>query len=79
MVSGWAVVVSDVWCDGVMCGADLRVLIPAAVGVVASISSMINPPSTNSRIVCCLKDHDCCSCSCQKLCSFRFCMFGSWW
>ena len=68
-----------VWCDGVMCGADLRGLIPTVVGVVAAFSSMINPPLTNSQIVCCRKDHGCCGCSRRWLCSFRFCMFWSWW
>jgi hypothetical protein len=79
VVSGWVVVVSDVRCDRVMCGADLRGLIPAVVGVVAALSSMINPPSMNSRVVCYRKDRDCCSCSYRRLCSFRFRMFGSWW
>jgi len=50
---GWAVVVKDVCANKVRCGVDLCGSIPAVAGVTTSISSMINPPSTNSRIVCC--------------------------
>ena len=62
---------------GVMCGADLCGLIPTTARVATTISSTINPPWTNSWIVCCRKDRGSCGCSCRWLCSFRFCLI--WW
>lgn len=46
-----------------MCGTDMCEPFPTATGVVASISFTINPPSTNSRIVCRHKDRGGCGCS----------------
>jgi len=47
-----------------MCGTDTCDPFPAAIGVVTSLSFTINPPSTNSRIVCRRKDRGGCGCSC---------------
>ena len=47
---------------------------PAAAGVASSLSSTINPPSTNFRIVCCRKDRGGCGCSRWWSCRFRFCL-----
>jgi hypothetical protein len=45
-----------------MCGIDMCDPIPTVASVAASLSIMINPPSTNSRIVCHRKDRDGCGC-----------------
>jgi len=63
--------------EGVVCGADLCGMISAAAGMTASFSSMINPPSTNSRMVCRRKDRGVCGVSRQWSFSFRFCLI--WW
>lgn len=55
--------------NGLRCGDDLCSPILAVTCVVAFISSTINPPSTNSWIVCCRKDRGGCSCPCRWLCS----------
>jgi len=77
VVIGWTVVVTVCGAKGVWCVADRCGLILAGAGVVASISYMINPPSTNSRIVCCRKDHGGCGYPHQWLCIVRFCLI--WW
>jgi hypothetical protein len=46
-----------------MYGADRYDLLSVAAGVAISLSFMINPPSTNSRIVCRRKDRGGCGCS----------------
>jgi len=51
-----------VW-RGCLCGVDLCGSIPAVAGVAASLSYTINPPSTNSRIVCRRKNRGGCGCS----------------
>lgn len=48
---------------GVMCGTDKRDPFLSAAGVVESFSVMINPLSTNSRIVCRCKNRGVCGCS----------------
>jgi len=60
-----------------MCGADMCGSILMASGVATSPSFMINPPSTNSQIVCRRKDRGGCGCSHRWRCSFRFCLI-SW-
>ena len=54
--------VTDMWRGGGLCHTD-RCYPFSTVGVAASLSFMINPPSTNSRIVCRRKDHGGCGCS----------------
>ena len=63
-------------CTGDVYGADMCDLFSAIAGVATSLSFTINPPSTNSRIVCCRKDRSDCGCSCRWLWCFRFCLFG---
>jgi len=60
-----------------MCGTDLRDSLSAAVGVVTSLSFTINPPSTNSQIVCRRKDRGGFGCSRWWSCRFNFCLI--WW
>jgi len=62
---------------GVMCGTDMFDLFSAVAGVVTPHSFTINPPSTNSRIVCRRKDRGGCGCLRRWLLCFRFCLF--WW
>jgi len=71
VVTGWSVVVTDVSCGGGMCD-----LFSTTVGVATSLSFTINPPSTNSRIVCRRKNRGGCGCSRRWLWCFRFCLFG---
>jgi len=46
-----------------MCGSDMCDPFSAVVGVAATLSFTINPPSTNSWIVCRRKDRGGCGCS----------------
>ena len=62
---------------GVLCGTNTGDMFSTVAGVVTSISFMINPPSTNSQIVCCRKDRGGCGCPHRWLCIVRFCLF--WW
>jgi len=50
-------------CGGVMCVTGLCGPCQAVAGVAASLSSTINPPSKNFRIVYCCKDRGDCGCS----------------
>jgi hypothetical protein len=59
VVTGWSAVVTG-WSAVVMFGTNMCDPFPAAAGVVTSISFTINPPSTNSRIVCRRKDRGGC-------------------
>ena len=54
-----------------------EVRFPMVAGVAASLSSTINPLSTNFRIVRRRKDHGGCGYSCWWSCGFRFCLI--WW
>jgi hypothetical protein len=62
---------------GVTCGTDMFDPFPAAPGVMTPLSFTINPPSTNSRIVCRRKDRGGRGCSRRWLLCFRFYLF--WW
>jgi len=44
------------WCGGCLCCADMCDPVSTAAGVAVSHPFTINPPSTNSRIVCRRKD-----------------------
>jgi len=76
VVTRWSVVVTDVWCERGICGANMCDLFLAIAGVETSLSFMINPPSTNSRIVCRRKDRGGYGCSHRWPWCFRFCLFG---
>lgn len=64
------------WCEGCLCGVDMCDLVSTAASVAVSLPFTINPPSTNSRIVCRRKDSGGRGCSCQWLWCFGFCLFG---
>jgi len=59
-----------------MCGADRCGLFPMAIGVATSLSFTINPPSTNSRIVCGRKDRGGWDLFAPMVVGFRFCLFA---
>jgi hypothetical protein len=59
-----------------LCDIDRCDPFPTAACVASSLSFMINPPSTNSRIICRRKDHGGCGCSHRWPWCFRFCLFG---
>lgn len=80
MVYGWC----EACCGGgdmvvvVGGGADMCDPVSAAAGVAVSLPFMINPPSTNSWIVCHRKDRGGCGCSCRWSWCFGFCLFGGY-
>jgi len=60
-----------------VCGPDMCGRISPLAGAATSFSSMINPPSTNSQIVCRRKDRGGCGVSRWWPFSLRFCLI--WW
>jgi len=76
-LKGWLVVVTDVWIGGGLCDTNRCDPFSTAAGVADSLSFMMNPPSTNFRVVCRCKDRGGCGCSRRWPWCFRFFLFGS--
>ena len=69
------VVVTDVWCGGVKCGADRCGPFPVVVGVDASLSFTTNHSLMNSQIVYRRKDRGGRGLFAPVAMGFRFCLF----